>query len=125
VFQGQRGIKTVCDLIVTSKTKVIGFGAEGKIKEYLPYAYKHIFDKAHKNNVSFELITLRNKIPVVKDHVKTKSFQKAFQTCVEINVWEDKTVLFFWKDRLEAIVIQDNDIANSFRNYHKIFWEKL
>ncbi len=125
VFKGQKGIKTVCDSIVDSKSKVIGFGAEGNIKKYLPYSYKHIFDKARKNKTKFELITLKNKIPLIKGITKTKSFKKSFNTCVEINIWDDKTVLFFWKDHPEAIVIKDPEVANSFRNYHKIFWENL
>lgn len=125
LFKGQKGIKAVCDSIVDSKSKVIGFGAEGNIMKYLPYSYKHIFERAKKNKTTFELITLKNKIPSIKNLTKTKSFKKAFDTCVEINIWNDKTVLFFWKDQPEAIVIKDRDVANSFRNYHKIFWENL
>jgi len=126
LFKGQRGVKAVCDAITNSTTKVIGFGAEGQIVKHLPYSHKHIFDAIRKNKVRFELIALKNKVPVVKDSLtKTKSFAKAFDTCVEINVYEDKTVLFFWKDDLEALVIKDKDVANSFRNYHKQFWEKL
>jgi sugar-specific transcriptional regulator TrmB len=125
IFKGPKGVKAVCDSITESKTKVIGFGAEGQIRKYLPYSYNHILNKVKKNKTRFELITLKNKVPAIKDLTKTKSFKKEFDTCVEINVWEDKTVLFFWKPDLDAIVIKDLDVANSFRNYHRIFWKNL
>jgi hypothetical protein len=86
--------------------------------------YKHIFNKLKNNKIKFELLTLKNKIPVIKDNTKFKSFKKEFDTCVEINVFDDKTIIFFWKDNLEAIEITDMDIANSFRNYHKQLWNK-
>jgi sugar-specific transcriptional regulator TrmB len=124
IHQGKKGIKNICDKISESNTKVIGFGAEGQIKKFLPLDYKHIFNKLKNNKIKFELLTLKNKIPVIKDNTKFKSFKKEFDTCVEINVFDDKTIIFFWKDNLEAIEITDMDIANSFRNYHKQLWNK-
>lgn len=124
IYEGQKGILAVCDDIAESKTKVMGFGAEGKIKEHLPYSYKHIFEKIKNNNVQFELIALKNRIPVIKNNTKIKNFKKEFNSCVEINVFEDKTIIFFWKKNLKAVVIKDEDVANSFRNYHKLLWKE-
>ncbi|MAF34499.1 hypothetical protein CMO91_01510 [Candidatus Woesearchaeota archaeon] len=125
IFKGKKGIRSVCDDIATSGTKVIGFGAEGKIKKYLPYEYQHIFEQFTKNKTHFELVALRGKTPGSKDYLKLKHFKKRFETCVEVNVYEDKTILFFWKDNLQAIEIRDKDVANSFRNFHKQFWERF
>jgi sugar-specific transcriptional regulator TrmB len=122
IYSGKKGIQRVCENIAESKTKVIGFGAEGQLKKFFPYSYMHIFNKIKKNKIRFELITLKDKIPLVKGMTRFKSFKKEFPSCVEINIYEDKTVIFFWKEDLEAIEIKDIDVANSFRNYHKEFW---
>lgn len=122
MYEGKKGVLAICNQIAESKTKVIGFGAEGQLKKFCPNEYLHIFKKIRKNKIRFELITLKKKTPIIKDLTKYIEFDKEFESCVEVNIYEDNTVLFFWRLPLMAVQIKDASVANSFRNYHKQLW---
>ena len=62
---------------------------------------------------------------LAKVNVNAKYGKKHFDTSVEINIFDDHVLIFFWKENPEAIEIISKDAANSFRNYHKLFWGKL
>lgn len=123
IYEGKGGIRSVCEEITNSKEKVLGFGTAQNLKKFLPYSYKHIFNKLRKNKVKFELIAQKDKIPTMKNLTKYKTFKTDFDVPVELNVYENKTIIFFWKNPLKAILIEDQDVANCFKNYHKLLWK--
>lgn len=123
VYEGKKGIRSLCYAIIESGARVIGFGAEGRIQDVFPYEYKRMLKEIEERDTHYELITLKDTIPVTKHNTRLKSFRKQFPSCVEINVYGDKTVLFFWKENPHAIEITDPDVANSFRNIHSMLWK--
>jgi len=125
LFKGTKGVRSLLEDITVSKTKVVGFGIKGKLKQFFPYYYPHFADKIKQSDIPFELIFLKKGKPIPTAKTKYKSFPEALDSSVEINVYEDKTILIFWKDPVEAIEIVDKDVANSFRNFHKLFWDQL
>lgn len=126
LYKGKKGIRLLLDKISESKTKVVGFGASKNLKKYLPFYSKHFLKKIEKKKIPFDLLCLKGDKPAsIFEGIRYKQFKDRFKTCAEINVYEDKTIIFLWKDKLEAIEIVDKDVANSFRNYHKVFWENL
>ncbi len=125
LYEGKRGIKAVCDRELESKTNVIGWGAEGQLEKYLPFYYEHFKNKCIKNNLKANFVIMKPLSKLARKNVNSKKFPKYFDTFVEVNIFDDRTILFFWKDEPEAIEIVSKNVADSFRNYHKFFWEKL
>ncbi len=124
-YKGVNGIKLICDDVLNTKTKVIGWGAEGQLGKYMPHYYKHFKKTCKKRNIKADFIILKTMDPLAMVNVNAKKFPYVFNTNVEINIYDNKTLIFFWKDIPEAIEIVDEEVAKSFRGYHEIFWKKL
>jgi len=125
LYKGKRGIKTVCDRELESETSVIGWGAEGQLETHLPFYYEHFKKQCIKNKLKADFIIMKPLSKLAAKNVNAKHFPKQFDTIVEVNVFDDRTLIFFWKDTPEAIEIVNKNVADSFRNYHKFFWNKL
>ena len=125
LYKGNRGIKVICDREIDSKTEVIGWGAEGQLEKYMPFYYEHFKKECIKRKLKANFIIMKPLSKLAAKNVNAKNFPKHFDTIVEVNVFDDHTLIFFWKDEPEAIEIVSKNVADSFRNYHKFFWEKL
>jgi sugar-specific transcriptional regulator TrmB len=125
LYKGKKGIKAICDRELESKTDVIGWGAEGQLEQHLPFYYEYFKNECLKRKLKANFIVMKPLSKLAKVNVNTKYCRKYFDTSVEVNIFDDHILIFFWKENPEAIEIISKDVANSFRNYHKLFWEKL
>src|SRR3989344_1784052 len=55
-FKGLAGIKTILQAMLNSKTEILDFGAEYKIKEFLPYDYKKWDKERIKRKIQMRIV---------------------------------------------------------------------
>ena len=91
----------------------------------MPFYYEHFKKECIKRKLKANFIIMKPLSKLASKNVNAKHFPKYFDTFVEVNVFDDKTLIFFWKEEPEAIEITSKNVADSFRNYHQFFWEKL
>jgi sugar-specific transcriptional regulator TrmB len=121
LYKGKNGIRAICERELDSKTKVIGWGAEGQLEKHMPFYYEHFKNQCIKRGLKADFIIMKPLSRLASKNVNSKHFPKYFETFVEINVFDNRTILFFWKEEPEAIEIVNKNVADSFRNYHKFF----
>jgi sugar-specific transcriptional regulator TrmB len=131
VYSGYKGIKTVCDNILEElkgNGEYLDFGVSGlfrivmgpywdlwqKKKKQYKIKAKCIFDETlKKDNPQF-----------LKDYYgKARFHKKEFKSMTDTMIYNDKVVLFIWTAKPPiAIVIQNKDNAQSYRNQFNLMW---
>lgn len=126
LFQGKLGIKSVLKDVLTSKTEIINYGSSGKF----PETYKEYFD-------IWEDSRIINKIKmriVTSQSSKGKHPKKRLQDVRYLNleftnltstfIYDDKVAIFTWTEEPLAILIENSELAESYRNYFEILWKQ-
>lgn len=122
-FKGLAGIKTILQEMLKSKTEILDFGAEYKIKEFLPYD----FPKWDKERVSKKIhmrIVANLKIkPVTLPLTKIKYVPSEFNSSVSTSIFGDKVALIMWVEDPLGVIIEHKNVADSYRNYFEYLWK--
>ncbi len=122
-FKGLAGIKTILQEMLKSKTEILDFGAEYKIKEFLPYD----FPKWDKERVSKKIhmrIVANLKIkPVTLPLTKIKYVPSEFNSSVSTYIFGDKVALIMWVEDPLGVIIEHKSVADSYRNYFEYLWK--
>jgi len=123
-FKSKDGLKTVFEDQITTKKEILILGASPLAQEILKY-YFHWFNKRREQkNIPVKL--LYNEIHKKKRNLKLakiKYLPKSFQNPAAMNIYGDKIAIIHWsKERPFAILIQDKEIAQGYRNYFNGLW---
>ncbi len=122
-FKGLAGIKTILKEMLNSKTEILDFGAEYKIKEYLPYYYQK-WDKERLNKkITMRIIANIHIKPVTIKLTKIKYVPSRFQSFVSTYVFNNKVALIMWVENPLGILIEHKEIYISYKNYFEYLWK--
>ena len=122
-FKGEVGIKTIFEDMLNSKTEILDFGAEYKIREYLKYYYPK-WDKIRvKNKIKMRIIANIKIKPVKIKLTEIKYIPKEFTSSVSTYIYENKIALVMWVENPVGIVIEHEKVAESYNNYFQYLWK--
>jgi sugar-specific transcriptional regulator TrmB len=123
LYQGKEGIKTVLkDIIKVGKDHII-FGEDGlQFEKLFPIYSKQFVKKLEKENIK-ERVLFKAK----GDMVKAKGSEFRYlpddyfsPTCTV--VYGNKTAIIIWSEPFLTILIENKEVARSYRNYFEILW---
>lgn len=125
IYKGTNGIKFVFNDILKTKKENLVLSAHRpslKIKSYLEIFHKRriklgIREKLLFNRGDKERASKLNQFPYTKVKFMPRNSKK--QTA--INIYGDKVAIIMWPEPF-AIIIENKEIAESFRSYFKILW---
>ncbi len=129
VFEGKEGIKTVLQDILRENKEWFCLGSTGKSKELIPFFLEHFHKQRIKQKIPLKVIYNDDKFG--KERGKEVRKQKYAQvkymlktSPVTTYVYGDKVIIILWeKEKLIAIMINDNDIADSYKSYFNLLWK--
>jgi sugar-specific transcriptional regulator TrmB len=122
-FKGLAGIKTALWNMLDSKTEILDFGAEYKIKQFLPYDY-HKWDKLRvKNGIKMRIVANIDIKPTKIPSTKIKYLPSEFHSSVSTYILDGKVVLIMWVEDPLAIVIEQKEVYESYKNYFEYLWK--
>lgn len=121
-FKGLSGIKTVLNIMLESRTEILDFGAEYKIKKFLPYDYPKWDKERVKKKIRMRIIAnikiKPTKIPLTKiRYVRTES-----QSDVSTYIFDNKVAMIMWVENPLAVLIEHNAVYESYKNYFEHMW---
>ena len=111
--------------------EVYVLGAKGMIFKELPYFIPNFERERIKKKIKFILIYDKKEVKdFEKDIVKRKlfegkSFPHGFESKSVVNIFGDKVVIVLWKEYPSAFMINNKEIADSFRKWFKLIYNKL
>jgi HTH-type transcriptional regulator, sugar sensing transcriptional regulator len=122
-YKGTAGIKNILNEMLRSKTEILDFGAEYKIKEYLPYDYpkwdKERINKKIKMRIVANIKIKPTKIPLTN----IKYVPSEFNSSVSTYIFDDKVALIMWVDKPLGILIEHKSVHDSYKNYFEYLWK--
>ena len=122
-FKGEVGVKTIFEDMLNSKSEILDFGAEYKIKEYLKYYYPK-WDKIRvKNKVKMRIIANIKIKPVKIRLTEIKYVPKEFTSSVSTYIYDNKVALVMWVENTVGIIIEHEKVAESYKNYFEYLWK--
>lgn len=127
LFQGYKGLKTVFQDILNScdsKKEYLVIGTEGQFGNKMPY-YAPLFSKLKlEKKIKTRMLIRKGR------NKKTKSKNTQYKTLpseiispATINIYDKKLAIFIWEDKPEAILIENEEVSKSFKNYFEFMWK--
>jgi sugar-specific transcriptional regulator TrmB len=122
-FKGLAGIKTILKEMLNSKTEILDFGAEYKIKEYLPYDYPHWDKERVQKKIKMRIVANIKIKPVKIPLTKLKYVPSELNSSVSTYLFDGKVALIMWVENPLGILIEHKTVYESYQNYFKYLWK--
>lgn len=128
VFVGVKAVKAVWMETLEPKTTICWYagamqGARGVHKEFYPiWDAKRIRLKIPVRFIFFDLPEVRPFI-ANEPHFEAKSIPAESYTNAPLWLYGNKVALVFWREEPLAIVIEDADLAKTYRNFFEAAWK--
>ncbi|MBI4141173.1 hypothetical protein HY485_05030, partial [Candidatus Woesearchaeota archaeon] len=127
LFKGYKGLKTIFQDIIDSvkpNNEYYVMGSEGKFSEIMPF-YAPLFRKLkEKNHIQTKMLIRESRQQTSKG--KLTEYRKIPSNIVSpatINIYAGKVAIFIWEDTPEAILIENKDVSQTFKNYFEFMWK--
>lgn len=128
VFQGKEGLKYFLKDIIKIKREVLITGIDdAKYQEALPVFMKQYFRDMRKNKIKERVITLKKKGVYLFDKNISPTTDYRFLKAEQFNptntfVYGGKVVIVSWGTPVTAIMIQNKEIAETYRGHFEHLW---
>lgn len=122
-YSGISGIKTVLQEMLTSKTEILDFGAEYKIKEFLPYYYPKWDKERVKKKIKMRIVANIDIKPTKIKLTKIKYLPSEFNSSVSTYIFDDKVALIMWVENPLAIIVEHKSVYESYLNHFEYLWK--
>ena len=131
VYKGKEGIKTIHSEMLKEGKEVLVLGAKGMIFKELPYFIPNFEKERIKKKIKFKLIYDKKEVKEFeKNKVKRKLFEgkpfpEGFDSKSVVNIFGNKVAIVLWKKYPSAFMIENKDVADSFRKWFEFMYKKL
>lgn len=127
VFEGIKGLATILQDVIETKQPNMVFTTSQQPAKLLPY-----LEMFHKKRIKAKI---RDKmLSSVKDKERAKKLRKLpytevrllpreYDSPLAINVYGNKVGMLIYSESPIGILIEDHNVAESFRNYFMLLWE--
>lgn len=125
IYEGFKGIKLIFDEILTCKEYSV-FGSRAKLKEVLGN-YFYIFQKRKKRlKIKARLLfdeSFRNSDYLKDIYGEMRFLSKEYNTPIATFIYKNKVTIIISKDIPVAFVLENKEVAESFRSYFELLWK--
>lgn len=122
-FKGLAGIKTVLQEMLKSSTEILDFGAEYKIKEFLPYDYPKWDKERVKNKIKMRIVANIRIKPIRIPLTTIKYIPSGFNSSVSTYIFNGKVAMIMWVENPLAMLIEHKAVYESYKNYFEYLWK--
>ncbi len=122
-FKGIAGIKTILYEMLKSKTEILDFGAEFKIKEFLPHDYAKWDRQRVKEKIAMRIVASSLIKPIKLSLTKVKYVPSRFHSSVSTYIFDGKVALVMWVENPLAILVEHRAVYESYKHYFEYLWK--
>lgn len=128
-FKGKEGAKTILETLLKENSKEwLIFGTTGKTADILSYYLPQFHRKRIEKKIIFKAIYSKDSIERAMEVKKLKLTEvnilpREYLTPTHISIVGDKLGIILWSEQPLGILIENKEIADSFRNYFKLLWK--
>jgi len=131
IYKGKEGIKTIHSEMLKEGKDVYVLGAKGMIFKELPYFIPNFEKERIKKKIKFTLIYDKKEVKEFeKEIIKRKLFEgkslpHGFESTSVVNIFGNKVAIVLWKDYPSGFMIDNKNVADSFRKWFEFIYKKL
>nr|MBA4405038.1 hypothetical protein [Nanoarchaeum sp.] len=127
VFNGIAGVKRIYTEIVENKLDYYVFGSPLQSEEIVPaYYWQNLHVKQHEHGIRAHMIfhkSLRHWKKLIKHkEIKVRFFDTKFEPLTETTIYGNKVAIVVWADKPIITIIDNEHVAESYRQIFKILW---
>jgi sugar-specific transcriptional regulator TrmB len=126
-FRGYSGVKTVLnDVLSVCKDgdEYMIMGSEGQLSERMPlFAKIFVARKDKRKLMSRILVRKGNKQTVSSKYTKVRFVPQEVISPAVTTIYGSKVHIILWSEIPEAIIIDDADVAKTYRSYFEFMWK--
>ena len=124
IYKGKEGIKTIYNDILNSVKEYYVLGATGQIAKYLQYYFPGHEKQRIKKGIKLKLLfneELRGQEITKRELAEIRFLPKSYSSPIPTTIYGNRVVILVWKTPA-AIIIEDKEIANTYKNYFNLLW---
>jgi len=121
-FRGKQALKSVFDDQIKEGKEILILGACPSAKDIIKYYFPRFDAERKRKNIKVKAIftsKIKEKIPLAEIKYLSTQFNSPSAT----NIYGDKVAIILWTDEPLAILINQKEIADSYRDYFNILWK--
>ena len=122
-FKGLAGIRTIINEMLNSKSEILDFGAEYKIKEFLPYDYPKWDKERIKKKIHMRIVANIKIKPTSIPLTEIRYVPSEFHSSVSTYIFDGKVALIMWVENPLGIIIVHKSVYESYKNYFDLLWK--
>ncbi len=122
-YKGKEGLKTIFEDQLESN-EILILGASPKAYNILQFYFKW-YDKSRKQKkIKSRIITQTKEIKKTKIPLaEIRYLPKKYSNPVAVNIYGNKTAIILWATEPIAIVINNKEITEGYKNYFELMWK--
>jgi len=120
-FKGKQGLKAVFDDQINEKKEILIIGAFPNADKIVKYYFPKYDKERAKKKINIKAI-FSKKIASKIILAEIKYLPEHYNTNTAINIYGNKVAIILWAQEPFAILFNNKDIADSYRNYFKLMW---
>ena len=126
LFQGFKGIKTICQDILDSMEgkEYYVTGSEGQFRERMPY-YSPLFKKIkEQRKIKTKMLVREGRTELAKWKLtEYRGVPSDVESPATINIYDGKVAIFIWDEKPEAVLIENEKVSQTLKNYFDFMWK--
>lgn len=124
LYQGKDGLKTLLKDIIKKRKDYVVFGEEGQFQNMFPIYIQQFLRDASAYGMEEKLLTKTGVKKTISQSKKSqiRHLPDEYFSPVSTVIYGNKVSIFIWKEPYFAILITDEDVARSYRNYFDALW---
>jgi len=122
-FKGLAGVKNIMKDLLTAKTELLDFGAEHWSKVMYPTYYPKCEKERAKNKVHMRIIANERIKGIKLDLAELRFIEQHYTSRVSTYIYNNKVAMIMWSDKPMGVIIQDETINKSYKNYFEFLWK--
>ena len=121
-YRGKQALKSIFDDQINEGKEVLVIGASPNAKDIVKYYFPRYDNERKRKNIKVKAIFTGKtdyKIPLSE----IKYLPKEFNSPSATNIYGNKVAIILWTEEPIAILINQKEIADSYRHYFELLWK--
>ena len=129
VYKGKEGLKTIHSEMLKEGKDIYVIGAKGliysELVHYMPNFERERLNKGMRWKILWDKEETMTEV-VKKKKVEGKTLPKGFDSKGAVNIFGNKVAIVLWKEKYPSgFMIENKDIADSFKKWFKLIYDKI
>jgi len=126
MYRGKNGLKSIMDDQIEVGKELYVFGKYGDLDKRLQYWFAQFERRRIKKKMQVKVLFDENKDSVTAGKlplVESRFFPAGFSGPITTEIYGDKILLIDWQEQPLIIMVQNADLAKTYKKYFEILWE--